>query len=103
RAVAPVRGAALLPSPTLCRSRLVEEGRLDLDAPVARYVPAFGQNGKAAVTVRQLLAHQAGQRAFHPFHQDPALRSPEAIREELRSEEHTSELQSREKLVCRLL
>jgi len=65
---------------TTAAMRLVEEGRLDLDAPVARYVPAFGQNGKAAVTVRQLLAHQAGQRAFHPFHQDPALRSPEAIR-----------------------
>src|SRR5690606_6188682 len=51
---------------TTAAMKLVEEGRLDLGAPVARYVPAFGQNGKAGVTVRQLLAHQAGQRAFHP-------------------------------------
>ena len=33
---------------------------LDYDAPVARYWPEFAQQGKAAVTVRQLLAHQAG-------------------------------------------
>jgi CubicO group peptidase (beta-lactamase class C family) len=35
-------------------------GWLDYDAPVARYWPEFAQHGKAAVTVRQLLAHQAG-------------------------------------------
>jgi len=33
---------------------------LDYDERVATYWPAFGQNGKAHVTVRQLLAHQAG-------------------------------------------
>src|SRR5688572_1271598 len=35
-------------------------GWLDYDAPVARYWPEFAQQGKEAVTVRQLLAHQAG-------------------------------------------
>ena len=35
-------------------------GWLDYDAPVARYWPEFAQNGKDAVTVRQLLGHQAG-------------------------------------------
>ncbi|MGC0369655.1 serine hydrolase domain-containing protein [Microbacterium sp. SLBN-111] len=39
---------------------LVERGLLDLDAPVARYWPEFSAAGKAAVTVRQLLSHQAG-------------------------------------------
>jgi CubicO group peptidase (beta-lactamase class C family) len=33
---------------------------LDYEAPVARYWPEFAQRGKDAVTVRQLLAHQAG-------------------------------------------
>jgi len=33
---------------------------LDYEALVARYWPEFGQRGKEAVTVRQLLAHQAG-------------------------------------------
>ena len=35
-------------------------GWIDHDAPVARYWPEFAQAGKEAVTVRQLLAHQAG-------------------------------------------
>jgi CubicO group peptidase (beta-lactamase class C family) len=35
-------------------------GLLDVDAPVARYWPEFGAAGKDAVTVRQLLSHQAG-------------------------------------------
>jgi CubicO group peptidase (beta-lactamase class C family) len=39
---------------------LVQRGQLDLDARVASYWPAFAQHGKAAITVRQLLSHQAG-------------------------------------------
>ena len=35
-------------------------GWLDYDAPVAQYWPEFAQNGKAAITVRQLLDHEAG-------------------------------------------
>jgi CubicO group peptidase (beta-lactamase class C family) len=35
-------------------------GWLDYDAPVAQYWPEFAQNGKARVTVRQLLGHEAG-------------------------------------------
>lgn len=40
--------------------RLAERGRLSLDAPVARYWPEFSAHGKAAITVRQLLAHTSG-------------------------------------------
>jgi uncharacterized protein YbbC (DUF1343 family) len=40
--------------------QLVETQRLALDAPVARYWPAFAANGKGAVTIRQLLAHTSG-------------------------------------------
>jgi CubicO group peptidase (beta-lactamase class C family) len=35
-------------------------GWLDYEAPVARYWPGFAQNGKGAITVRQLLGHEAG-------------------------------------------
>jgi CubicO group peptidase (beta-lactamase class C family) len=35
-------------------------GLLDYDALVADYWPEFAQNGKGAITVRQLLSHQAG-------------------------------------------
>ncbi|GAA3736586.1 serine hydrolase domain-containing protein [Streptomyces tremellae] len=39
---------------------LAQRGELDLDAPVASYWPEFAANGKAGVTVRQLLSHRAG-------------------------------------------
>lgn len=40
--------------------QLVEEGKLELDEPVARVWPEFAANGKAAITLRQLLCHRAG-------------------------------------------
>lgn len=39
-------------------------GWLDFEARVSRYWPEFAQNGKEAITVRQLLSHQAGLFAF---------------------------------------
>ena len=42
--------------------QLVERGQLELDAPVVRYLPAFGAHDKGAVTVRQLLNHHSGLR-----------------------------------------
>jgi CubicO group peptidase (beta-lactamase class C family) len=44
----------------VCTARLIGQGRLDADAPVARHWPEFGASGKDAITVRQLLSHQAG-------------------------------------------
>ena len=38
----------------------VAEGKLALDAPVQRYVPAFTGPGKDAVTIRHLLTHSSG-------------------------------------------
>lgn len=40
-------------------------GWFDYEAHVADYWPEFAQNGKADITVRQLLSHQAGLHAFH--------------------------------------
>ena len=39
---------------------LADRGELDLDAPVARYWPAFAAEGKAGVKVRHVLSHSAG-------------------------------------------
>ena len=39
---------------------LFDEGRLELDAPVARYLPEFSGDDKDRVTVRQLLTHRSG-------------------------------------------
>src|SRR5258707_295686 len=35
-------------------------GYFDYEAPVAHYWPEFAQNGKERITIRQLLAHEAG-------------------------------------------
>ena len=40
--------------------QLVGEGKLELDAPVARYWPEFAAAGKERITLRHLLSHQAG-------------------------------------------
>jgi CubicO group peptidase (beta-lactamase class C family) len=44
----------------ICAYLLVQEGRLEFDAPIARYWPAFGRHGKAGTTVRQAMSHRAG-------------------------------------------
>jgi beta-N-acetylhexosaminidase len=49
---------------------MVEDEKLELDAPVARYMPAFRGEGKHAVTVRQLLAHTSGLPSFAPLWRD---------------------------------
>jgi CubicO group peptidase (beta-lactamase class C family) len=51
----------------LCAHILASRGDLDLNAPVTRYWPEFGKNGKESVLVRHLLNHQAGL---------PAIREP---------------------------
>lgn len=42
--------------------QLVEAERIQLDAPAARYWPAFASKGKDRITIRQLLAHTSGLR-----------------------------------------
>jgi CubicO group peptidase (beta-lactamase class C family) len=45
---------------TLAAVQLIEQGKVDLSAPVASYVPAFAQNGKGGITIRDVLTHTAG-------------------------------------------
>lgn len=45
----------------------VSEGKLDLDAPVQRYLPAFRGVGKDRVTIRHLLTHSSGLPADKPL------------------------------------
>jgi len=44
----------------ICVAMLVEGGTLSYDEPVATYWPEFGANGKAEITLGQMLSHQAG-------------------------------------------
>ncbi len=47
---------------TTALMQLVEEGKLCLEDPVARYWPEFKANGKENITVRELLTHYSGLR-----------------------------------------
>jgi CubicO group peptidase (beta-lactamase class C family) len=40
--------------------RLADRGLIDYDTPVAEYWPEFGANGKADITVRDVMRHRAG-------------------------------------------
>ncbi|MFP6639818.1 MAG: serine hydrolase domain-containing protein, partial [Myxococcota bacterium] len=51
----------------ICAHQLVEQGRLDLSAPVADYWPEFAAAGKEQLPVHYLLSHRAGL---------PAVRQP---------------------------
>ncbi len=39
---------------------LVEQGHINLDDPVAKYLPEFGAHGKETITVKHLLTHTSG-------------------------------------------
>lgn len=55
----------------ICANRLVEQGRLDLDAPVAYYWPEFAAEDKGRIPVRWLLCHKSGVAALRedvPLH-----------------------------------
>ncbi len=41
-------------------NRMAEQGKLDLDAPVASLWPEFAAEGKSAITTRQVMSHRAG-------------------------------------------
>jgi CubicO group peptidase (beta-lactamase class C family) len=43
-----------------CLLQLIEQGRVEVDAPVAAYWPEFRQAGKAGITIRHILSHQGG-------------------------------------------
>jgi CubicO group peptidase (beta-lactamase class C family) len=44
----------------VCANQLAQEGRLDVNAPVAGYWPEFAQAGKESMPVDYLLSHRAG-------------------------------------------
>jgi uncharacterized protein YbbC (DUF1343 family)/CubicO group peptidase (beta-lactamase class C family) len=45
---------------TIAVMQLVEQGKVRLNDPVAKYLPEFARNGKEDITVRQVLTHYSG-------------------------------------------
>jgi len=53
---------------------LVDQKKLDLNAPVQRYLPEFGGTGKERVTIRHLLTHSSGLPAWRPLFRETETR-----------------------------
>jgi CubicO group peptidase (beta-lactamase class C family) len=51
---------------TLCAMRLIDQGRLELEQPIANYWPEFAANGKDLITVNQVFNHTSGVFCFDP-------------------------------------
>ncbi|MER8044622.1 serine hydrolase [Streptomyces sp. NPDC094032] len=51
--------------------RQIERGALVLEERVTAYLPEFGGGGKRDITVRQLLTHTSGFRAWIPLYKEP--------------------------------
>jgi CubicO group peptidase (beta-lactamase class C family) len=58
--------------------KLYDEGKIDLNASVASYIPQFAVNGKGDITVTNLLLHNSGLTAWTPFYQ--LYSTPEEVR-----------------------
>lgn len=56
--------SAAKPLTAVLIAQLWERGLVDLDAPVATYIPEFGIHGKESILVRHLLTHTAGLRSI---------------------------------------
>lgn len=62
---------------TLAVMRLYEKGEIDLDKPVSKYLKDLRRTNKRDITIRQLLTHTAGLKAWIPFYKatlDDSLR-----------------------------
>ncbi|WP_163528043.1 serine hydrolase domain-containing protein [Halobacillus ihumii] len=53
---------------TTAAMKLYEQGLFELDDPVADYIPEFAQNGKENVTIKQLMTHTSGFKAWVPLY-----------------------------------
>ncbi|HEX9280673.1 MAG TPA: serine hydrolase domain-containing protein [Gemmatimonadales bacterium] len=53
---------------------LVDQKKLDLDAPVQYYLPEFRGTGKEKVTIRHLLTHSSGLPAWRPLFRETESR-----------------------------
>ena len=61
--------------------QLVGSGRVALDSPVVRYLPAWRAPGAARITVRHLLSHTSGMPAWRALYKEAA--TPEEAEQQL--------------------
>jgi CubicO group peptidase (beta-lactamase class C family) len=55
--------SSIKPITVVAVAQMWERGKIALDDPVAKYIPAFGAKGKDRITIRHVLTHTGGFRA----------------------------------------
>lgn len=70
--------------------KLLEEGHIRLDDPVAYFLPDFKKNGKESITLRHLLTHTSGLPAHKQYYKDNL--STEAILKNIYEQELVYEI-----------
>jgi serine-type D-Ala-D-Ala carboxypeptidase len=71
---------------------LADRGKIDINAPVAKYVPAFAANGKEKVTIEQLLLHRGGlvaDNSMSDYTDDPQESMQKLLKQKLKYEPGT--------------
>ncbi|HOY30676.1 MAG TPA: glycoside hydrolase family 3 N-terminal domain-containing protein [Bacteroidales bacterium] len=53
---------------TVAVMKLYEEGKINIDTTLGFYLPQLGKSDKAGITLRNLMIHQAGLKAWIPFY-----------------------------------
>lgn len=59
---------------TLAIMKLEEEGKIDLDTPIGKYLPKLFLTDKVALTLREIMTHTAGLRSWIPFYTETVER-----------------------------
>src|SRR5207249_11991890 len=95
--------STLFPYTTLFRSGVERFKQQDYEAARLAFARAYELAPQTGTLLNLALAElQAGKALIAVKHFRQFLRAPDATPDKIRSEEHTSELQSRFDLVCRL-
>ncbi|MCB0218473.1 MAG: beta-lactamase family protein, partial [Chrysiogenetes bacterium] len=57
---------------SIVAGKLVELGKLDIDAPIERYLAGLSGYDQGEITCRQLLSHSSGYPGWRPYYEDRA-------------------------------
>lgn len=60
---------------TLALMKLYDQGLIDLNAPIGRYLPELEGSNKAGLIIKDILAHRAGLQPWLPFYRKTVLKT----------------------------
>lgn len=58
---------------TIAVMKLYEQGKIDIFAPLSRYLPELANTNKADLQVKEVMTHQAGLEAWIPFYKNTLM------------------------------